>query len=140
VKERFCKEEVAVVLVAVNVPTVSCPTEEEARNESMNLTLVAKRAEEVAFRKEIPPFEAMEKALVVAPAVGSANTEKSGRLESEEVAEMVRREAGEVVPIPKKEAMVEATVVEVAVKLVKENAPPLVKLKPEASTLEVQGV
>jgi hypothetical protein len=36
--------------------------------------------------------------------------------------------------------MVEATVVEVAVKLVKENAPPLVKLKPEASTLEVQGV
>lgn len=47
------------------------------------------------------PFERTVKAVVVAPLVGSAKTERRERLESEEVAEMVRREAGEVVPMPK---------------------------------------
>ena len=51
---------------------------------------------------------------------------KSGVLE-DEVAFTERRPHGEVVPTPRKEAIVEATVVEVAMKLVKVNWPPLVK-------------
>jgi hypothetical protein len=86
------------------------------------------------------PFESTVRAVVVAPDVGSAKTESRERLEREEVALIVKRDAGEVVPMPKKEAMLEIAVVEVAVKLVKVKAPPFVRAKPPASIAEVQGV
>lgn len=47
------------------------------------------------------PFERMVKTEEVAPAVGSAKMDRRERLESEEVAEIVRMDAGEDVPIPK---------------------------------------
>ena len=47
------------------------------------------------------PFEVIVKAVVVAPADGSAKTERRERLERDEVAEMVRRDIGEVVPMPR---------------------------------------
>ena len=46
------------------------------------------------------PFDSTVNAVVVAPEVGSAKTEKRERFESEEVAETVRMERGEVVPRP----------------------------------------
>jgi len=47
------------------------------------------------------PEELTVKAVVVAPDVASAKIEKRGRFESEEVAEIVNKEVGEVVPTPK---------------------------------------
>ena len=53
---------------------------------------------------------------------------------------MVRRDAGAVVPMPRKEAIEEIAVVEVEVKLVKVKLPPFVRLYPAASTFDVHGV
>lgn len=47
------------------------------------------------------PFDRTVRAVVVAPAVGSAKMDRRERLESEEVAEIVRMDAGEDVPIPR---------------------------------------
>jgi hypothetical protein len=55
---------------------------------------------EVAFSIVKPPFELMTKAVEVAPEAPSETTWKRLRLESEEVAEMVRTERGEEVPKP----------------------------------------
>ena len=57
----------------------------------------------VAWSMVMPPEEAMTKAVEVAPADPSATTWKRLRLESEEVAEMVRTARGEVVPKPVRE-------------------------------------
>lgn len=109
------------VLVAVEVevttPVVMEPEVRAEKTEEAERRMLAKKLVEVALVKVVPPFESMTKAVVVAPAVGSAKTERSGRLLSEEVAEIVKREAGEVVPMPTTEAKVEARVVEVATKL-----------------------
>ena len=82
------------------MPVVSLPIEEEARKESMNRPIEAKNEVEVAFERVVPPEESMTRAVVVTPAVGAATTWKRFRFEREEVAERVRTESGDVVPIP----------------------------------------
>jgi hypothetical protein len=55
---------------------------------------------EVASRRVKPPVEERTRAVVVAPTDGTATTWRRLKFESEEVAEMVRTEKGEVVPKP----------------------------------------
>ena len=62
--------------------------------------MFAKKAVEVAESIVIPPVEAMEKAVVVAPEEASATTWKSGIFDNEEVAEIVTTANGEDVPTP----------------------------------------
>jgi hypothetical protein len=59
----------------------------------------AKKEVEVALVKVVPPLESTESAVEV-PLPVEEITEKSGRLESEEVAEMVSLAEGEVVEMP----------------------------------------
>ena len=86
--------------MAVSVPVVSFPIEEEARKESMKRAMLAKNVVLVAFVSVVPPEESMTRAVVVAPAEGTATTWKRFRFESEEVAARVRTLRGEVVPMP----------------------------------------
>ena len=87
-------------VVAVRVPTERLPMEEEDKYESTILSWVEKKVVEVAFSMVMPPVEAMEKAVEVPPAVGSATTWKRVKLEREEVAETVSTARGEVVAMP----------------------------------------
>ena len=114
-------------LVKATVPVaVKPPVERLPENRALPWTEKAEAGVEVP--NPTLPFERTVRAGEVAESVGSAKMESSGRLEREEVAEIVRSDAGAVVPMPRKEAIVETAVVEVAVKLVKVKLPPLVKL------------
>jgi len=83
----------------------------------------------------IPTFppEVTVRAVVVALVLGSANIEKRGRLESEEVAEIVKTEIGEVVPIPKLPVEV-ATLIWVTVQLEVVGAQPGSRVSPGANS------
>ena len=79
------------------------------------------------------------------PALNSSDALPSGSrrvMMADEVAELVmsRRDAGVVLPIPKRYAIEEAPVVLVAVKLVPVIAPALVSANPPPSIADVHGV
>jgi hypothetical protein len=86
--------------VAVSVPVVKFPTDDEERKEFTKRPMVEKKFVLVALTMVVPPFESMTNAVVV-PVDGTATTWKRFTLEeTEEVAESVRTDSGEEVPMP----------------------------------------
>ena len=97
------------------------------------------RAPGVVVPKPILPDQSMIIAVVVAVKVEVEMT-KSGERLADETLETDNLPQGVEEPTPRELVMDEAAVVEVAMKLVKVNWPPLVRAKPAASIADVHGV